>query len=175
MNNKGKLVALILVLSGAIAGGLLWWTENYAYYQEVSADSVTITATTFDGVPDLLPVSDFRAIDADTSPLRFRACFTTPLSLATMTETYQPYEGATPLNTPGWFECYDARALTRALEEGTALAFLGEANFTYGFDLIVLITETGRGYAWHQINQCGETAYNGDPVPAGCPPPPEEL
>lgn len=171
----GKIVSFVILLFAAVAGGLLWWTENYAYYEPVSADALTIRATTFDGVADPLPVADLEGIDADTSPLRFRACFTTPISLATMTETYQPYEGATPLNTPGWFDCYDAGELIRAMDEGRALAFLGEANFIYGFDRIVLITETGQGYAWHQINHCGEAAYEGDPVPADCPPPPEEL
>ena len=141
MNNKGKLVALAILLSGAIAGGLLWWTENYAYYEEVSADAVTITATTFDGVADPLPVADVEAIDADTSPLRFRACFTTPDQPCHDDRDLPALPGATPLNTPGWFDCYDAGALTRAMEDGTALAFLGEANFTYGFDRIVLITD----------------------------------
>ena len=173
--NRGKLVAGAILLSGAIAGGLLWWTENYAYYEPVRMDAVTITATTFDGTLDPLPIADFEGIDADTSPLRFRACFTTSASLAMMSETYQPYAEATPLNSPGWFDCYDAGELTDALEAGTALAFLGEANFIYGFDRIVLVTEDGRGFAWHQINPCGEAAYAGDPLPAGCPTPPEEL
>jgi hypothetical protein len=171
--NKGKIVASLIVLSGVVAGGLLWWTENYAYYEPVSAGALTIRATTFDGVADPLPVADLQAIDADTSPLRFRACFTTPLSLAMMSETYQPYEGATPLNTPGWFDCYDAGALAQAMEDGSALAFLGEENFVFGFDRIVLVTEDGRGFAWHQINHCGEAVYDGDPAPAGCPPAPE--
>ena len=110
--NRGKLVAGAILLSGAIAGGLLWWTENYAYYEPVRMDAVTITATTFDGTLDPLPIADFEGIDADTSPLRFRACFTTSASLAMMSETYRPYAEATPLNSPGWFDCYDAGELT---------------------------------------------------------------
>ena len=88
-------------------------------------------------------------------------------------EVEVPYPDATPLNTPGWFDCYDAGALTQALEDGTALAFLGEGNFIYGFDRIVMVGQDGRGYAWHQINPCGEAVYDGDPVPDTCPPPPE--
>ena len=171
--NSGRIVATLLVLSAATAGGLLWFTETRAFYEPVSADAVTISATTFDGVAEPLPVTDVEAIDADSSPLRFRACFTTPVSLATMTETYRPYPDATPLNTPGWFDCYDAGALTQVLEDGTALAFLGEGNFIYGFDRIVMVGQDGRGYAWHQINPCGEAVYDGDPVPDTCPPPPE--
>lgn len=170
---RGQFVTAAILLSAAAAGALLWWTETRAYYEPISLDAVTISATTFDGVVDPLPIADFEGIDADTSPLRFRACFSTPLSLATMTETYQPYEGATPLNTPGWFDCYDAGTLTRALEAGTGLAFLGEENIVYGIDQIVMITEDGHGYAWHQLNHCGEAAYSGDPIPEDCPPAPE--
>ena len=170
---RGQFVTAAILLSAAAAGSLLWWTETRAYYEPVSMEAVTISATTFDGVVDPLPIADFEGIDADTSPLRFRACFTTPLSLALMTETYQPYAGATPLNTPGWFDCYDAGTLTRALETGSGLAFLGEANIVYGVDQIVMITEDGHGYAWHQLNHCGEAAYSGDPVPEDCPPAPE--
>ena len=112
--SSGRIVATLLVLSAATAGGLLWFTETRAFYEPVSADAVTISATTFDGVAEPLPVTDVEAIDADSSPLRFRACFTTPVSLATMTESYRPYPDATPLNTPGWFDCYDAGALTQA-------------------------------------------------------------
>jgi hypothetical protein len=36
-----------------------------------------------------------------------------------------------------------------------------------------MITEDGHGYAWHQLNHCGEAAYSGDPVPEDCPPAPE--
>ena len=170
---RGQLVTSAILLTAVAAGSLLWWTETRAYYEPVSLDAVTISATTFDGVVDPLPIADFEGIDADTSPLRFRACFTTPLSLALMTETYQPYEDATPLNTPGWFDCYDAGTLTRALETGSGLAFMGEHNIVYGIDQIVMITDDGHGYAWHQLNHCGEAAYSGDPLPEDCPPAPE--
>ena len=170
--SSGRIVATLLVLSAATAGGLLWFTETRAFYEPVSADAVTISATTFDGVAEPLPVTDVEAIDADSSPLRFRACFTTPVSLATMTESYRPYPDATPLNTPGWFDCYDAGALTQALEDGTALAFLGEKDIEYGIDRVVAVTENGRGYVWHQINHCGEVVFDGQPVPEDCPEPP---
>ncbi len=170
---NGKFAVSAIVLSAAVAGGLLWWTETRAYYEPVAADAVTIAATRFDGVVDPLPIADFEGIDADTSPLRFRACFTTSLSLAMMTETYQPYEEATPLNTPGWFDCYDAGSLTAQIENGEAIAFLGEANFIYGIDRIVAVNVAGQGFAWHQINHCGEAVYEGDPAPQGCPPAPE--
>ncbi len=166
-------MASAIVLSAAAAGALLWWTETRAYYYPVDAEMVTIEATTFSGTLDPLPIADVDAIDADTSPLRYRACFSTPLSLAMMTETYEPYEDATPLNTPGWFDCYDADAIAAQIATGDALAFLGEANFIYGFDRVIVVNQSGQGYAWHQINRCGSAVYDGDPAPRGCPPAPE--
>ncbi len=171
--NRGRWVISAMFAFAAVFGAVLWYVQTRAYYEPVAAEDVTIVATRFDGTTEPLPIRDFQGIDADTSPLRFRACFSTPLTLAMMTETYQPYEDATPLIAPDWFDCFDAGALTGALEDGTALAFLGEGNFIYGFDSVVMLTESGRGYAWHQINSCGEAAYNGRPVPAGCPPAPE--
>ena len=65
--------------------------------------------------------------------------------------------------------------LPAALESGTALAFLGTENIVYGIDRVVAITDTGRGYVWHQINACGERVFDGDPPPPGCPPPPSAM
>ena len=172
---NGKIVVSIMVTLIAIFGGVLWYTQTQAYYVPVQADApaAQIRATTFADVADPLPVEDFEGIDADTSPLRFRACFTTPLSLPLMTETYQPYPDATPLVAPDWFGCFDARDLTEQLSAGTALAFMGEENYVFGFDRIVLVTETGQGYAWHQMNHCGEAVFDGQPAPEGCPLPPD--
>jgi hypothetical protein len=115
----------------------------------------------------------FTAIDANSSPIRYRACFTTPMSHALLSETYEIYEQAEPLTAPEWFDCYDAQAIGKALEEGRALAFLGQRDVTYGVDRVVAITEDGHGYVWHQINRCGEVVFDGQPAPDDCPKPPQ--
>ena len=97
------------------------------------------------------------------------------MSLPMLTETYVLYDDAVPLNAPDWFDCFDAARIGAALEDGSALAFLGTANITYGIDRIVAITDDGRGYAWHQINICGEEVFDGRPAPEGCPDPDERT
>jgi hypothetical protein len=92
-----------------------------------------------------------------------------------LTETYQPYEGAEPLVAPGWFDCFDADEIGAALSEGTAMAFMGTENQSYGIDRIVAILPDGRGFAWHQINHCGEVVFDGRPAPEDCPEPPAET
>jgi len=74
---------------------------------------------------------------------------------------------------PRWFDCFDAGEIGRALEEGRAVAYLGASNDPYGVDRIVAVYPDGRAFAWTQLNRCGEVVFDGDPVPDGCPPPPE--
>lgn len=156
------------------AGGL-YYSQVYAYYDKVdiSAPDVAMRATTFQGTTEDLLAVEFEGIDADTSPIRFRACFKTPLSQAMMTETFEPYEDATPLIAPDWFDCFDAKRIGADIETGDAVAFLSEANIDYGIDRVVAVYPDGRAYAWHQINPCGEAVFDGDPAPEGCPAAPQ--
>ena len=50
------------------------------------------------GQPEPILAENIQGINADTSPLRFRACFETPMTQAMLTETYETYDGAVPLN-----------------------------------------------------------------------------
>ena len=90
-----------------------------------------------------------------------------------MTETFLPHERAEPKVAPKWFDCFDADEIGAALRNGSALAFMGTENIEYGIDRIVAVMTDGRGFAWHQINRCGEIAFDGDPLPPSCPPKPE--
>ncbi|OCX61052.1 histidine kinase [Thioclava sp. SK-1] len=156
---NGKWVGAGIVISALVFGGVVYYTQMYGYYQPVpaSADSAEIRLTSMmDGTPEVIETSNFEGIDADSSPLRFRGCFTTPLSLATATETYTVYEGATPLNGPGWFECYNAAQLGEDLQTGAAVAFLSEHQISPGVDRVVAIYPDGRAFAWHQLNDTSE-------------------
>ena len=173
----GKILALFLVLAAAIAGGSLYYLQVYAYYDEVTeeqAGGVTLVANAI-GKPVKIVYNDFQAIDSDSSPLRFRACFSVKNNIGMLTENFRVYDNPVPNMAPGWFDCFDAKALGAALEEGTAVAFLGEENVRYGFDRVVAVMPDGRGFAWHQINHCGEVVFDGNPAPEGCPPVPEGL
>lgn len=174
---NGKLIGGLIVLTALLAGAALYYLQVYHFYEEVAATGegdVQITARA-SGAPVPVAHADFRAIDADSSPIRYRACFTTDPGLAALSETYQPYAGAVPLVAPGWFECFDAGAIGAALEAGSARAYLGEKNIEYGIDRVVAVTQDGKGYVWHQINDCGKEVFDGAPAPEDCPEPPEEY
>ena len=173
--NAVRIAIVGTLLTALVAGVSLYYLQVYAFYDEVNAEAaggVELTALAT-GTPEPILFENFRAIDSDSSPIRFRACFDTPLSQAMLTETYVTAEEAVPLNGPDWFDCYDARAVGEALETGEAIAFLGTENIHYGIDRMVAILPDGRGYAWHQINHCGEVVFDGNPAPEDCPEPPE--
>ena len=155
---NGKIVAGGIVLTGLAAGIAMYWLQVYAFYEPASfTPGAEILLTPIIGdTPEAIVVADVQGVDAESSPLRFRACFTTPLSLATLTETYKVYEAAEPTIAPGWFDCFDAQAIGAALETGEALAFLSQAAIAPQVDRVVAVFSDGRAYAWHQLHPDAE-------------------
>ncbi|MEL7116735.1 MAG: DUF6446 family protein [Pseudomonadota bacterium] len=151
---SGKLIGIFLVGIGVIAGIALYILQVYVFFDEVPADDVTIRLTLVaTDAPDPLLVENLEAIDGTSSPLKFRACFDTAVSMATLTETYVVIDNAVPLTAPGWFDCFDADAIGAALSSGQAVAYLGEREIRDGVDRVVAILDDGRGFAWHQLNE----------------------
>ncbi|WP_252731515.1 DUF6446 family protein [Lentibacter algarum] len=157
-----------------LTGFAIYYLQVYAYYEDVIANGETDVelVSLASGEPEPILYDGFEAIDATSSPIRYRACFKTEQSIALITETYETYEGAEPLVAPRWFDCFDAVEIGEAIDDGTAFAFLGQRNIEYGIDRVVAIMPDGRGFAWHQINECGKVVFDGLPVPEGCPPKP---
>lgn len=151
---NGKIVGSFVVLSALIFGAVVYYTQVYAFYDEVSADTAHMTLVNIaTGQPEPVLVDGFEGIDGSSSPIRYRACFTLPQHLATLTETYTPYPTPTPLIAPGWFDCFDAEAIGTALERGEAMAFLSQPEIADGVDRVVAVFPDGRAFAWHQLNE----------------------
>ena len=149
---NGKLVWGFIVGSAILAGAAVWYLQLYYFYTRPDPASVEIRLTpTAGGTPEAIPVEGLSAIDATSSPIRFRACFSTPVSLATLTETYRLYDQPIPLNAPGWFDCFDAGRIEEALASGAALAFLGDPDVAPGVDRVVAVFENGEAFAWQQL------------------------
>ena len=167
----GKAIAIFIAVLAVVAGVSMYYLQVYAYYDEVdlAPDALTLIPGG-GGPPQPIAIARPAAIDANSSPLRFRACFDTTLTIPEALEHYEEVENPTPLTAPDWFDCFDAEAIGIALEQGTARAFLSEKNIAYGVDRIVALTGDGRGYVWHQLNNCGELAYDGTPIGEECPP-----
>ncbi|MEL6645712.1 MAG: DUF6446 family protein [Pseudomonadota bacterium] len=161
---SGKVIGIFLLIVAVIGGAAMYWLQVYAFYERVDDVALTVTQG---GEARPLAATGVQAIDASSSPIRFRACFEVDGTLAG-----DPYPDATPLNAPGWFDCFDAAAIGDALASGAAQAYLGQFNVIYGIDRVIAVFPDGRAFAWHQINACGEEVFDGRPAPEGCPPAP---
>ena len=171
-----RIAVVGLFVIALIAGAVMYYLQVYAYYDDVSAqieDVQMVSVAT--GEPEGILFENLKAIDSDSSPLRFRSCFTTDLSQALLTETYVISEGAEPRVAPGWFDCFDAAQIGEDLSTGSAIGFMGQENIQYGIDRVIAVYSDGRAFSWHQINFCGEVVFDGNPVPPECPPAPERL
>ena len=98
-----------------------------------------------------MPVENLTAIDASSSPLRFRACFAVGSDKAALAAEFIRYDAPKSLVAPGWFDCFDAREIGQTLDQGAALAFLSQENIRDGLDRVVAVMDDGRGFAWHQL------------------------
>lgn len=141
--------------TGLIAGVLMYYLQVYAFYdrlpQEAGEELTLVSIAT--QTPEPILVEGFEGIDGTSSPLRYRACFTTPMSVAMLTETFQTYENAEPLTAPGWFDCFNAQSIGEDLQSGAAFAFLAQSEIADGVDRVIAVYDDGRAYAWHQLNE----------------------
>ncbi|MCB6178715.1 DUF6446 family protein [Rhodobacter sp. Har01] len=152
--NSGKVAAGGLVMGAVLAGVAIWYLQVYAFYSPVAftpGAEILLTPVAGDA-PEAILADNVTGIDGQSSPLKFRACFTTPLSQAMLSETYRLYDKPTPTVAPGWFDCFDAAAIGAALERGEALAFLSQPDIHPGIDRVVAVFPDGHAYAWHQLN-----------------------
>lgn len=156
---NGKVVGAAVVLTGVVAGVAMYWLQVYAFYEPVSAEAPAARMELValeTGAPEPIAIEGFEGIDSDSSPLRFRGCFATPLSLSFLTESFEMYEAAEPLHAPGWFDCFDAARIGADLADGTALPFLSRRDVHPGVDRVIAVYPDGRAYAWHQLNDSAE-------------------
>jgi len=172
---NGKIIVILMLLIAVVFGAGMYYMQVYGYYYEVEANpgADVVLVSRVSGAGEPIAYDYFAAIDADSSPIRYRACFTTPLTRGDLGETYTVVEQMHPRVAPGWFDCFDAVALGAEIEAGTATTFLSVKNIHFGVDRVVAVTEDGRGYAWHELNDCGEKAYDGTVIGEECPPIPD--
>jgi hypothetical protein len=163
----GKFVVIALIAAAVVAGGGLWYTATRAFYAPVEGP-VTLTLAR-GGDLTTLPATDVSAIASTSSPLGFRACFRHGLDLDAADALAEPRANPAPTIAPGWYDCFDAEAIAGLIRAGEARAFTAYENAAYGVDRVVALARDGRGWAWHELNDCGDRAYDGSPVGEACP------
>lgn len=144
---NGKPVVATLVLATVLAGGGMWYAQEYGYYDRIDPADGAIAVDTPAGAVDL-DLIGFEGIDADSSPLRWRAC----ARAENLPADAVPYPDATPLIGPRWFDCFDAREIGRDLERGAARAILARSEIHTDVDRVLAVYPDGRVFGWHQYN-----------------------
>ncbi|GEM_PF-608633 len=147
---------IVIIAWGAAVA--IWGGQAFALDAPVSAPpGPDITLTTIEsGQPEPILTEAVKGIDAGNGALGFRACFSTPMTQAMLSETYVAYPGAEPKVAHGWFACFDAHTIAAALARGEALAFLSHSNIAADVDRVVAVFPDGRAYAWHQLNSAAK-------------------
>ena len=152
--NWGKVAAVALLGSTVAAGAGMWYAQEYLYYDPIDPNGpgAAIALATEGGARDL-PLTGFEGIDADSSPLRWRACATVDqAAVEGLMAGALPFDGATPLNAPRWFACFDAARIGGDLESGAARAVLSVSDIRPDVDRVLAVYPDGRVYGWHQYN-----------------------
>lgn len=144
---NGRIPALILIGAGLAAGVGVWYAQEYGFYRpDTSAAALTVMSG-----GQLVPIATdgVEAINASSSPIRWRACFHLSEPLPTDAEAFpQP----TPLIGPRWFSCFDAGQIAADLASGTAKAYLSQPEVRPDVDRVIAVYPDGRAYGWHQFN-----------------------
>ena len=143
---RGKTLISLFAAFVVVFVAALWWFQTRAYYETVEGvESVEAGGA-------VLRVSDYRGIDAVTSPLKLRACFrVSAQGLAALAALEAPKK-AEPLTPPGWFDCFDAETIEKDIEAGRARAVVAARDQPEGFDRMIAWYPDGRAYLWRQLN-----------------------
>lgn len=146
--NWGKLAVIALLGATVAAAAGIWYTQEYAYYDELDPAGVSLTAMVA-GQPVPVAATDIQAIDASSAPHRWRACLrlTDPLPIGA-----EPFDIAAPTNGPRWFDCFDANQIGTDLASGAATAYLSQPEIHLDVDRVIAVYPDGRAYGWHQLN-----------------------
>lgn len=141
---KGRTLMIGSLVLLVAFGTALWWFQTRAYYTELPVVDALAAGD------QSVAVKNFRGINASSSPIKLRACMElVPEDAAALPPA--PY--AEPLVAPGWFDCFDAKLISRALTAGEAQAYsLGLSEFQ-GTERILAVMPDGRAWLWHQLTQ----------------------
>ena len=147
---NGKIIAIAIVAITGLFGVAMWYAQTRAYFEPLAAADLVVTDAT--GATTALPHRDFEGIDAASSPLRFRGCFTLDAAGLALAAKAARHPDPTPLIAPDWFTCFDAERLTADLAAGAATAVMSMPEIHRGVDRVIAVYPDGRAYAWHQLN-----------------------
>ena len=91
----------------------MYYLQVYGFYAKVDLEQSKgislVSLATLES--DKIEVVNFQGIDADSSPIRFRACFEIKQSVDLLRQKYITLDAAMPRNAPRWFECFNSKRI----------------------------------------------------------------
>lgn len=144
----GRLPVLAIIIAAAATGGGIWYAQEYGFYDRLDPSAAALTVMA-DGRAVALGTDGVEAIDAASSPIRWRACFHLNAPLPPRAE---PFANPAPSYAPRWFSCFDADRIGTDLESGAATAYLSQSEIHPDVDRVIAVYPDGRAFGWHQFN-----------------------
>jgi hypothetical protein len=138
LKSHGGYVAVALGAAALLAVMAYWWFVSHTFYEETYQDTVSIAG-------EVYPVTEWRGVVSDKSPLDARACFLLRAPFEALEEL-----SPRPTDAPAWFRCFNAQVIRENLATGYATAYVAESDDPPGFDRIVAVFPGGRSYMWRQ-------------------------
>ncbi|MEM7743127.1 MAG: DUF6446 family protein [Pseudomonadota bacterium] len=145
MKGRTFLIGSALLLAAFTVG--LWYTQFYAWYEELPQQPLFIADRE-------VAVESWQAIDGASSPLKLRICVTvTPETATRLANILEVSEPGDPLVPPDWFDCFNAKEISRDMEAGRAtFHILGPSSFDGVMDVMALYPD-GRAFLWRELDE----------------------
>jgi hypothetical protein len=147
---SGRWLVLGIIGVTAVFAAAQWWFQTRAYYAPI--ESADLFVTTLTGEVLTLTPETFEGIDADTSPLRFRVCFT--LDEAGLAAAGQGAPSRSPRPSPrrAGSTASTPPPSARRWRPARPRPSSRERNARAGVDRVFAVFPDGRVYGWHQLN-----------------------
>ena len=159
-----------------VAGVGMYWLQVYAFYEELSpeeAGPVTLVGAGRRG-RGASPSRTSAPSTATPRPSATAPASRPPSRWTPSPRRFEPYADARRRSTrPAGSTASTPRRSAPRWSAGEARAFLAVQDVRYGIDRVVAVFPDGRGFAWHQINPCGERRLRRRARARGLPPVPE--
>ena len=144
MSGRPLMIAALIGLG--VFAAALWYFQTYAFYRDLPQQPFVIQGTEY-------PVETWKGTDADSSPLKMRVCLTvSPVTAERILAEHAVADDGEPLVAPSWFDCFDAKQISRDVLEGKAWVYApGTSPFADVHDYLALYPD-GRGFLWRQLD-----------------------
>lgn len=138
----------LMIVGGVLLAAFtaaLWYFQFHAFYDDLPQEPLLVQGTEY-------PVTAWQGTDASSSPLKRRICVRfDSATVARIAADHLVVPDAEPLVAPEWFDCFNAKQITRDIAAGKARAYMMGSSAFDGVDELIAIYPDGRGFVWREL------------------------